>query len=192
MRASRKVVAVAGGLVLSILWPSSPTNAQAVLESSSFADPNLLAAIFTPSKSERRAAEVTAPAARDFVDVRHEFSLRPPKYRIPENWEAFERQYAPKTDHSKPTLNLMEKGMYEVNQTLYSLKLFEKQVNSLLSFEYTMRELGGYDPRSKQNKIDDFFDHAKVKTEFDWDAPIGLYVGVKLQIQCDSIFQFWK
>ena len=86
----------------------------------------------------------------------------------------------------------MEKGMYEVDQTLYSFKLFERKVNSLFNLEWTMRQLSDYDARSRANGLDTFFDHAKVRTDFNWDAPIGLYVGVRFQVKCNSIFQFWK
>jgi hypothetical protein len=193
VRAGRRAVGVGWGLVAGFLVLLDPLAAQTVLESPAFSDPNLLAAIFMPPLKPNRALDepVTLPDS-GFKATRQEFRRdlrRPP---IPKDWESFDNQYAPASYPSQPTLRLMEKGMYEVNQTLYGLKLFERKVNSLLSLEWTMRELGGYDPRSKANAPDDFFDHARVKTEFNWDAPIGLYVGVRFQIKCDSIFQFWK
>jgi hypothetical protein len=154
----------------------------------------LLAAIFAPQKPvktiERRQeiALERANLGRNGRDVR--VNLYRPS--IPENWQAFEKEFAPTQYPDQPHLQILENGLYEVNQTLYSLKLFERQVNSLLSLEYSMRDLSGYDARSKKNELDNFFDHAKFKTEFDWDAPIGLYVGVKFQVKCYSIFQFWK
>jgi hypothetical protein len=192
MRASRKFAVVLGGVILGVCLVAGRASAQAVFDSPSLADPSLIAAIFNPPKRVKPAEEVFAFSPEDAETGRYEFRLKPRKPPLPRDWEAFDKQYAPTNETSGPTVRLLEKGLYEVNQTLYSLKLFERQVNSLLSLEYSMRELGGYDSRSKQNRLDDFFDHAKVKTEVDWDAPIGLYVGIKFQIPCDSIFQFWK
>jgi hypothetical protein len=194
MRASRKSYIEVGVVAVTCFVASLSLSAQTTLESPAFSDPHLFAAIFAPQKPApsyvpRREADLGRSSfGRDGRDIRVNL-YRPP---IPKDWQAFEERFAPEQYPDQPHLQLLENGMYEFNQTLYSLKLFERDVNSLLSFEYSMRELSGYDSRSRENKLDNFFDHAKVKTEFDWDAPIGLYVGVKLQIKCDSIFQFWK
>src|ERR1051326_3965547 len=192
MRVSRTAVKVVWGFAIGLVVFASQLAAQTVLESPSFSNPNLLAAIFMPQKPVRMVDEPVVPSDPGFTRTRHEFRLDARKARIPADWEEFETMYGPASRPGQPTLRFMEKGMYEVNQTLYSLKLFERKINSLLSLEWTMSELGGYDSRSKANELDNFFDHARVKTEFDWDAPIGLYVGVRFQLQCDSIFQFWK
>jgi hypothetical protein len=166
--------------------------AQTAFESPALSDPSLLAAIFAPTSRKPAATDQPVVSEKSpFGRVQREFR-QPARRRIPENWEAFEKQFAPEAHPDQPHLQLLENGLYTVNQTIYSIKLFERNINSLLNLEYSLNELRGYDARSKANELDNFFDHAKLKTEFDWDAPIGLYVGVKFQIKCDSIFQFWK
>jgi len=192
MRASRKTVVVGCGLAIGSAVFLNPLVAQTVLESPAFSDPNLMAAIFAPSKPVRTFDEPVTRLDSEYTGMRKEFRLKPRKFPIPKNWEAFDKRFAPEKHNGKPVLQLLENGMYEVNQVVYSVKLFERNVNTLLNFEWSMRELGGYDSRTKANAPDNFFDHAKVKTEFDWDAPVGLYVGVRFQIKCHSIFQFWK
>jgi hypothetical protein len=169
-------------------------SAQTSFEAAAFSDPNLIAAIFAPPPSK----QTSVPSPQDlndrlgFPSSRKEFHARTVLPPIPEDWEAFDKQFAPHQHPGQPSLQLLENGFYEFNQTIYSIKLFERKVNSLLNFEYSLRELGAYDSRSKENAIDNVFDHAAMKTDFNWDAPIGLFVGVRFQLKCDSIFQFWK
>lgn len=145
----------------------------------------------SPSKSNKAFTSHEAGQKEDITGEKIEFHLRK-KYAIPRNWEEFDKHFAPDSRDVYTPVQWLEHGMYHVNQTLFAAELFERHVNGLLNLEYSLRELGNYDSRSEKNKLDGFFDHAKVKTDFDWDAPIGLYVGVRFQIKCDSIFQFWK
>jgi hypothetical protein len=192
MRASRNAVAVGCGLAIGCAAFLNQLVAQPALESPAFSDPNLMAAIFAPSKPVRAFDEPVTRLDSDYTGLRKEFRLKPRRVAIPKDWEAFEKQFAPEQHNGRPVLQWIENGMYQVNQIVYSIKLVERNVNSLLNFEWSLHELSGYDPRTKANALDNFFDHARVKTDFDWDAPIGLYVGVRLQVKCDSIFQFWK
>jgi len=190
MSATSKFVVVIASCIVGF---ATVVRGQIVAESHAFADPNLLAAIFAPPPT--RSANTYVPPQLDIRSemptTKHEIRLPYRKPPIPENWEAFDKQFAPEMQN-KRSLQILENGLYEVNQTLYSIKLFERNVNSMLNFEYKLRELGGYDSRSRLNAIDGFFDHTTVRTDFNWDAPIGLYIGVRLQIKCDSIFAFWK
>lgn len=192
MRASLKIVVTA----LLVVWLTGvkAVLAQAYFDTPAFSDPNLLAAIFAPSLSKQTSLDTpTEPDDRlSLTRSRRHFQAPTTPVRLPADWEAFDKQFAPQPHPGQPSLQLLENGFYEVNQTIYSIKLFERKVNSLLNFEYSLRELGAYDSRSKENAIDDYFSHATVKTDFNWDAPIGVYLGVKFQIKCDSIFQFWK
>lgn len=192
MRAGRMSVVVS--VVAVVCLGVSAVRAQSSFDTPVFSDPNLLAAIFAPPPTKPSPLQVPVlTEERDgFLNSKKEFRSAYVKASIPTDWEAFDKQFAPEKHPGQPTLQLLENGFYEVNQTIYSVKLFERKVNSLLNFEYSLRELGGYDPRSKENALDTFFEHAAVKTDFNWDAPIGLYVGVKFQIKCNSIFQFWK
>jgi len=192
MRASRHFCIVVGAACIAMFAHCG--FAQTVLESQPFSDPSLLAAIFVPAPS-RPENNFDRPASSDQLEVarvRREFHLPFHKPSIPKDWESFERQFAPETHKGQPTLQMVEDGMYTLNQTVYSIKLFERNVNSLLNFEWSLHELNGYDSRSRANDLDNFFDHAKLRTDFDWDAPVGIYIGVRFVIKCDSIFQFWK
>jgi hypothetical protein len=170
-------------------------SAQTSLEApSSFPDPVLLATIFSPSPP-KPTVTLDEPIGKELPSLnrlRNDISAPSYKPAIPEDWEAFDKQFAPDRVDGQPHFQFLENGMYKVNQTLYSMKLFERQVNSLLNFEYSLHEISGYDARTKANQFDNFFDHAKLKTDFDWDAPVGIYVGLRFQIKCYSIFQFWK
>ena len=188
----RAAVGVGWGLAIGLWVFLNQIVAQTVLESPAFSDPTLLAAIFVPEKPIRSFEEAVTPPSSELTSLHHEFRLKPRRLPIPEDWEEFDRRFSPEQHSGKPTLQLLENGMYQVNQVIYSVKLFERNVNSLLNVEWSLHEISGYDSRTKANELDNVFDHAKVKTEFDWDAPVGLYVGIRFQIKCDSIFQFWK
>jgi hypothetical protein len=192
MKASHEAIGVSLGLVIILLVFLNEIVAQTTLEAPVFSDPTLLAAIFVPSKPARTFEEPVTQPNSEFTGLRQEFQFKPRRVAIPKDWQAFEKQFAPEQHNGKPALQLIENGMYQVNQLIYSVKLFERNINSLLNFEWSLHELTGYDPRTKANALDSMFDHAKVKTDFEWDAPVGLYVGVRFQLKCDSIFQFWK
>ena len=194
MRARSQLVALfVFVLVVGFYWQPEALLAQVVLESPAFSDPALLAVIFTPPSNATnirdvpRLENVSGPAR-----LRGDFKLSYPKAPIPENCDAFEERFGVEKQEGRPHLQLLENGMHKINETIFSIKLFERRVNSLLNLEYSLHELAGYDSRSKENELDNFFDHAKLKTDFDWDAPVGLYVGLRFQIKCYSIFQFWK
>ncbi len=189
MKASARLYVVIGSICL--MGAGKGVVQGQTFESHVFSDPNLLAAIFA-----QPPPPPSTPQPRPFLEDNGSltkrrgalYATRP----IPQDWEQFDREFAPQPHASPRTLDVLENGMYKVNQTVYSIKLAERKVNSMLNFEYSLHELGGYDYRSRQNAIDNFFDHATVKTDFNWDAPIGVYVGIRFQIKCESIFQFWK
>ena len=193
MKARRQLfVVVVATLIAGLPSLTRVVTGQIAFESPAFSDPNLLASIFTPVRTRPSADAQVRLVEREsqFGRGHHEFHL--PRQAIPTSWEEFDKQFAPEQPSNKPTLHLLENGMYQANQMIYSVKLFERNVNSLLNFEWNLHEISGYDSRSKANELDNLFDHAKVKTDLNWDAPVGLYVGVRFQIKCHSIFQFWR
>ena len=193
MRASRQCVVVVFFLAVGFGGKTTELSAQTVLESPAFSDSRLLAAIFASPPSRPTSSDEVPPVeGLEPVRLRKDFELPYRKARVPDDWDAFEKQFGVVKHEGNTHLQILEDGMYKVNETIFSIKLFERRVNSLLNLEYSFHELTGYDSRSKDNEIDNFFDHAKLKTDFDWDAPVGLYVGLRLQIKCYSIFQFWK
>src|ERR1043166_5999803 len=125
MRASHEAVGVGGGLVIGLLVFLNQIAAQTVLESPAFSDPNLLAAIFVPAKSIPSFDEVVTPPSSEFPSLHREFRLKPRRLPIPDDWEEFDKRFSPEQHSGKPTLQLLENGMYQVNQIIYSVKLFE-------------------------------------------------------------------
>src|SRR5690349_6232715 len=95
MRARRKTGGVVWGLELGLLVFLNQVGAQTALEAPAFSDPNLLAAIFTPSKPVRTADEPVTLPSSEFAETRHEFHRNHQRCPIPEDWEAFEKQYRP-------------------------------------------------------------------------------------------------
>lgn len=194
MKANCKFVAVLGGLCLGcgdLTMAGSPNTS---IESSSIADPNILAAIFTPAPSQTTPT-LARPVAPDPVgpaDTTQVFQLPVYRTQIPRDWEDFDKKFSPEQHPGQPALQLLENGLYQVNQTIFSVKLFERKVNSMMNFEYTLSDIAGYDSRTKANRIDSFFSNASLKSDFNWEAPVGLYVGFRFEIRCNSIFQFWK
>src|ERR1051326_4597807 len=121
MRASQKVVSVVS-FCLGLAGEVGVVSAQTSFEAAAFSDPNLIAAIFAPPPSK----QTSVPSPQDlndrlgFPSSRKEFHARTVLPPIPEDWEAFDKQFAPHQHPGQPSLQLLENGFYEFNQTIRS------------------------------------------------------------------------
>src|SRR5947207_2819330 len=119
MKASRKLAVVVTSLVVGFAIRGV---AQTLFETHAFSDANLIAGIFAPPPP-KPGPDFRPPLGEGRAELpyaRHEFHLPHEKPPIPENWNAFEKQFAREEHKGQPSLQLLENGLYQVNQTLYS------------------------------------------------------------------------
>lgn len=194
MRANQKLAVIAGTIWVCCTCLAHAGSADAMLESPSPVTPAVMAAIF-PAPPSRSAISPDRSYALDQSSpgsATRGFERPVYKLQLPHDWEEFEDRFAREEHPGQPTLELLGNGIYHINEMLFSVKLFERNVNSMMNFAYTLHEIAGYDSSARANRSGGFLNNASVKSDFKWDVPVQLYVGLRFEIRCSSVFQFWK
>src|ERR1043166_1458727 len=109
MRASCQCVVAVLFLVVGFADKTTELFAQTVLESPAFSDPSLLAAIFaSPPSRVTSTPEVPPIESLEPVRLRRDFELPYRKARIPDDWDAFERQFGVEKHEGSAHLQILE------------------------------------------------------------------------------------